>query len=811
MKNFMFPVILFITTSLLAENTNIDSLLQLYNNAPDTAKLRLLVTIAWKYRGINPDKSIYYYNEGIRLSDKLNNQKEKARFINGLGIIHEELGKYDKAMEFYNKALKIREQISDSSGIATSLGAIGNCFGYKGDFEKSKVYIQKSLDLSLRIQDKTLIAMNYTNMAAIFLEIGKIEKALDYFLKTLKIFEELNNLANTSVSLLNIAAIYNSMNNLEKTKEYLFKALNINRRLNDKKGLAACYNDIGTLYYQEKDYKNALDYCLQSVRLMEEMKDLYGLSESYNIISAVYRAENNVTKAIEYDFKAIKIREEIDDKIGMAETYYRLGISYRMLKEYNKSIEVLSKSLELAISIGLKPRIYKSYQQLSLTYYETGRYKEAFDLYEKYSLLKDSIYDENTQKQFTEMQTKYETEKKEKEIQLLNKDKQLKNVEFKKQTIVKNAFIAGFIFLLLLIFIVLFSYKKIRNKNKILKLQKAEIEEKNEELHQQNEEIASQRDVILQKNQVLQQQKEEIEAQRDEIETQHALVTKQKEKIEFIHGELTDSIRYAQRIQQAVLPGADFLNEIFSTGEYFILFKPRDIVSGDLYWCSQRNNYLLIAVADCTGHGVPGAFMSMLGIAFLNEIVAHENVVTASQVLDLMREYIIRSLQQKGISGEQKDGMDIVFCAIDKPNSRDIQRADMSAFRLQFAGANNSLYLIQTVAPQPFVLEEIKGDKMPVAIHTQMRPFTNHEIEVHRGDIIYISSDGYADQFGGPNGKKFKSKNFRELINSICSKPLPEQKDILDRTIEEWKAFINPHTEHPFEQIDDITVMGVKI
>ncbi|GAB4286347.1 MAG: hypothetical protein Kow0068_11930 [Marinilabiliales bacterium] len=303
----------------------------------------------------------------------------------------------------------------------------------------------------------------------------------------------------------------------------------------------------------------------------------------------------------------------------------------------------------------------------------------------------------------------------------------------------------------------------------------------------------------------------EVVAQKEEIE-------KQKNKIAEINEELTDSIKYAKRIQRAILPHEEYAESVLN--EHFILFKPKDIVSGDFYWLTKIDHFTIVTAADCTGHGVPGAFMSMLGVAFLNEIVKNKNVRSTGQVLDHLRQHIIVSLQQTGKPGEQKDGMDISLCAIDNSNNT-----------LQFSGANNPLYLIrkksfgdklaykageENVEIEPSIdyeeynLFELKGDKMPVAIHIIMEPFTTNELELKPGDTIYMFSDGFADQFGGKKGKKFMYKPFKKLLLQMQNESMNTQREKLDKAIEDWKAFSNPYTNEPYEQIDDIVVVGVR-
>ncbi|MCB8999655.1 MAG: SpoIIE family protein phosphatase [Bacteroidales bacterium] len=222
--------------------------------------------------------------------------------------------------------------------------------------------------------------------------------------------------------------------------------------------------------------------------------------------------------------------------------------------------------------------------------------------------------------------------------------------------------------------------------------------------------------------------------------------------------------------------------------EHFILFSPRDIVSGDFYWITENKDRIVCIVADCTGHGVPGAFMSMLGIAYLNEVNSKNPNISAGEMLDELREHVIHSLHQRGLMGENQDGMDITAMIID----RDLKN-------MQFAGANNPLFLIREGK-----LNEYKPDKMPIGIHGMVKtPFTNHKIKLNKGDMLYSFSDGYADQFGGPGGKKFMIKRFKEILLELHKKPVHEQKTELNEALRNWMA--------DTRQVDDILVMGIRV
>jgi serine phosphatase RsbU (regulator of sigma subunit) len=264
-----------------------------------------------------------------------------------------------------------------------------------------------------------------------------------------------------------------------------------------------------------------------------------------------------------------------------------------------------------------------------------------------------------------------------------------------------------------------------------------------------------------------------------------AEINSQKEKIEVQNREITDSIHYAQRIQDAVLPADAKISQLLS--EYFIFFKPRDIVSGDFFWISERKNKIIIAAADCTGHGVPGAFMSMLGVSFLNEIITHSKLDSASELLNILRERVKNTLGQEGKENEAKDGMDMALCII-----------DYEAMTLQYAGAYNPLYFFKDGE-----FNQVKADKCPIGIHAKEIPsFTNHIIPLQKGDTFYIFSDGFQDQFGGPKGRKFMSVPFKRLLSGIHEKPLKEQERIIQATYDDWRG------DH--EQVDDILIIGFR-
>jgi serine phosphatase RsbU (regulator of sigma subunit) len=335
--------------------------------------------------------------------------------------------------------------------------------------------------------------------------------------------------------------------------------------------------------------------------------------------------------------------------------------------------------------------------------------------------------------------------------------------------------ICGIIVLLLFIFTVKLRERNLKREKEILE---QKVKERTKTIEEQKEVLKKQRDDLARYNEEILQQKEEIEAQRDEIEVQRDQIFKQND-------EITKSITYARRIQSAVMPSKEMIKSFF--GNYFLLFRPRDIVSGDFYWMTERDGKVLVAASDCTGHGVPGAFMSMMGVSFLNDIVNVAGVTQPDLILNELRHKIKSNFKQTFGESETRDGMDIAVCVL-----------DIQAKKIQFSGAYNPMYLIRKGE-----LTEFKGDKMPVGTHIKEVTFSLHEIDIKSGDCIYIFSDGYVDQFGGDEGKKFMAKPFKELLISVNGKPMPEQQKILEDTLDKWQAAL--------DQVDDILVIGICI
>jgi tetratricopeptide (TPR) repeat protein/serine phosphatase RsbU (regulator of sigma subunit) len=805
-------------------------------------KASALYQLGWVecvYTG-NFDNAMKYTNESLAIYETLasNSSKKNTKIIakkgisscyNSFGIVSQSRGEFDRAYEYYKKSLTIFEELDDKSGVSSCCNNIGNILMNQGKYDEAKTFFQKSQNLNEELGNKLGLAKSYINLGVLHTNQGNYNLSVENYSKALNLFEALGDKNGVSICCFNMGTIYDYQGIYDKALEQYMNALKISEEMGDKSGISYCYNNIGLLHSKHRNFDKALQYFEKMQVLTEELGDTYLLAGCFENLGVTYSDMGDFIKSNVYYENALKLREQLGDKKGIANTISNVGINYAKLGDnekenparrdslYNAAVDLFQKSIQIrkdlddknglafiygnvselyislananpklknvylnksilygleayniSVGIGAMPLQKDAAAHLQEAYKSLGKYEEALKYAEIYISTLDSIFSEEKTKSLTEIQTKYETEKKQQEIekQFLIIEKQ--EIENKRQRNQRNFFIAGSFLLALLALVVFRSYQEKKRNNEIISL-------KNDMLEQANEEIAAQRD----------------------------LVVEQKEHIEVIHEELTSSIRYASRIQGAVLPSTEQMNELL--GNHFVLFRPKDIVSGDFYWATRVKEFLVFCVADCTGHGVPGAFMSMLGVSFLNEIVHKGNISSASEVLNCLRESIIEALKQKGEVSEQKDGMDIGLCVL---NTQSLQ--------MQFAGGYNPCWIvpnakysqqrvIDAITDEKATIDsdliQIKPNKMPIAIHKHMEPFTNSVLQLYPGDQVYILSDGYQDQFGGPNIKKFMVKNLRELMVSNSQLPMAKQCEALENSFEEWKAGC--------EQVDDVTILGV--
>ncbi|MBI5542076.1 MAG: tetratricopeptide repeat protein [Bacteroidia bacterium] len=738
------------------------------------------------YRQSDYANALEKYNESLKIRENINDKVGISYSLNSIGLIYSTQGDYVKALEFYNKSLKISQALQNKSRISTTLYNMGVVYYNQGDIPKALEFYNKSLKIDEELGDKSGISFSLNTIGIIYDRQGDYTKAIEYYNKSLKILDEIGDKSAIAGAHINIGNIYSDQDDILKALEYYNKALKIYDEIGDKSGVSLALNNIGIVYSDEAVkaiinkntiksdslLKKSLDYNIRSLAIREEIGDKSGISASLVSIGVIYDKEGDYLKALEYFNRSLKINEELGEKSGIAASLNNLGKIYIKRNDITKALTYAKREYNLAKETGYVQDIRDAAKLLEEIYFKQGNYKLSRQYFGEYISMRDSISKDENQKLVQMKYFQYQYEKQAATDSIANsKVLEIKNIELsrqvaesKKQKIIILFVVSGLILLVIIAFIILRSLRITRKQKSIIEEQKQMVDEKNFMLNQQNEEISTQRD--------------EIEAQRD-------LVITQKEEIEFIHNEVSQSIDYATRLQAAVLPGLDLIKDTIS--DHFVIYRPKHKVSGDFYWWAEIEDHLIITVADCTGHGVPGAFMSMLGISFLREIVVKEYMTNPAIVLKRLRKEIIHALKQKGTSGEQKDGMDIALITINKEN-----------LEMQFAGANNPLYILRNNE-----LIEIKGDKMPISIHINMEPFKNNDFKLEKGDCVYLFTDGFADQFGGPKSRKFMYKQFKEILLANNNLPMSEQKVIIETAFEEWRG--------NGEQIDDVTILGIRI
>lgn len=741
-------------------------------------KIRTLNKLMLYYNKSDIQQSLKYGNQCLELAQNSGYEQGLSDCYNDLGRLHAEIGNYVLAIRYLNKSLKIKrnslkhaeennltkEVISQKNGIADNYNNFGIINMYMGNNAQALEYYQKATDLTnelLKISrnennqaesKKYMLQLSacYNNIGIVNSYLSNYPKALEFYQKTLKIAEELGDKKQIAPCYLNIAYLFSDQGNYNSVLEYLQKSLAIYQELNDKDGIADCCNNIGGAYLSLSNYQMAREYYLKALQIFEELNIKIGIADCVSNLGIVYMRLNNNNSAMDNYYRALSVYTELDDKNGIASVFSNIAEIQIRQKNYSEAVKYAEKGL--VISRETKSILLQRgfLQLLSAAYDSLGDSRSAMHYYKLFRQANDSIFSIEKNKQITEMDTKYQTEKKEQQIRLQQTQLEKKEIEVRRRKMQRDALIGGLVLFSLLIFFVIRAYRIKRKANILLAI-------KNTEINQQKEEIQSQRDLVVQ--------------QRDLISEQNSQITK--------------SIRYAFRIQSAVIPSEEAVAKILH--DFFILYMPRDIVSGDFYWVGEKDKKVIILAADCTGHGIPGAFMSMLGVAFLNEIVNRSSITSPGEILSNLREKIVEALMKHGKEESHKDGMDVVALTIYPDENK-----------MGYAGANNPLYLVKNNE-----MIEFKGNRMPVAAYDKMDPFTEHSISLTQGDCLYIFSDGYEDQFGGPKGKKFMSKNLKQLIQSISINSMSEQKQILLNTFNEWKG--------AHEQVDDVLLIGIRV
>jgi len=683
--------------------------------------------------------SFFYTQNDTRIFDSLNaivsSNKDPKTVINAkseLVLKYFLSGNKRKAIKLYNETLKEATAAQDFDGISFLYNNYANCLYNSNLIDSAKAYYMKAFTLTEKTKNKKLKLKLISNLGSIEYMNSNFKQAMDFYEKGLKLESDLKLEEGTYISINNIGFVYYALEIPKMAHKYFLKAERINKKNNNLNSLYYSYTGLSTTYHKLNNNDSAILYAKKSLELAQQLNDQYSVGFEYDNLGTLYKSMGNYSESIEYFKRGIEHNKMLKDERLAITLYGNITNVYILTKNTELANMYAEKALTLGEKLHLKADKKNLLKVFSYISAQKKEYKKAYEFLHEFISYKDSMYNYEIAKQISELQTKYETERKEKQNHLLQIDNEKKSGEINNQKTIRNYLIV-IIFLFLAVAIgAFYTYRKIRSINSELNVKNVSIE---------------------QKNSLLEIQKKEI----------------------------LDSIHYAKRIQSSLLAHADFMNENISNN--FILFKPKDIVSGDFYWATKRNDLFYLAVCDSTGHGVPGAFMSLLSIGFLSEAINEKNIIKPNDVFNYVRERLVNTISKEG----QQDGFDGILLCFDQKTKK-----------ITYAAANNAPIVISNSE-----IISLGTDKMPVGKGIKDTPFQLFTVEMKQTDSLYLYTDGFADQFGGPRGKKFLYKKMNQYIASIADLSFNEQKQKLENTFNEWKGNL--------EQVDDVLLIGIKL
>jgi len=671
-----------------------------------------------------------------------------AELINtAFSLLEEGFG--EEAKELVYEALEQVKSLNASDALASLMSMAGDFFSVSSNYSEAiRLFRMETgvLDQTGNITSKGIALYNLGNSYYLSTDYPK---ALESYQEALAIFQENGSSRGIAAANDGLGLVYEMLTEFEKAMSHYGTSIAIYQERGDSLRLAETYNNYAVLLTRQASialeqkfgrfwedscriarhkpeaerFKSAIAYLDLAIPLHKELNNLQGLGSALSTLAKIHKYMGNYERAIAGYEEALRINQELNDRVEQAVNLNNLASCYSKTGDRKKAEALYRSSLELAFEQAHTE--LKMYNFLSLSELEetSGNYPDAFEYYRLYAEEKDSFLNQSKLEAIKDAEVKYETREKERRIDALNRENELKAARFR-------LLVAGTVLISLFLGLTIRLYTRTR--------------------------------------------------------TQNHKISSQKEQIEFQKHEIDKSIQAAKIIQQAALPGAEILQKIIPG--HFIFFRPVAEVSGDFYWICQEHNKTYVWTADCTGHGIPGAFVSMMGIAIIRETISANPESDAAGILDKVREEMIRSMQQSGRIGEGKHGMDVSFYILDAERKK-----------LDYAGANNPLLISRKQE-----LLVYKADKMPIGPHEKSSmPFTNHSIELQRGDVLFTYSDGFQDQFGGLKGKKYMSTNFRDYLHSISSLAIDEMHEKLREEYVHWKGDL--------EQVDDVLVIAVRV
>ena len=631
---------------------------------------------------------------------------------------------------------------------------------YEGKLQEALISIDSAL-ACFQNNNIELEAELMINEGRLYYDLGNYPKAMQVYMKAKEKFES-NHIRNEDYGTLLhfIGSVFKRQGDDAQSELYYDQMLTFAREINNPTLEAEALYLLADVYAYTRRYELEHEYLNRALAIYRSQNDWVSVALVLMNMAHGEIYEDKYEDAQSKIYEALRLCRENGSNEFDFTLYRYLGKIESRQGNYNQALIYFDTAMT---KVGLREdkralNLEYLYHDLAVTHYDRGAYRSGYEYLERYMHVKDSLFNKETQSTILDLEEKYQNEKKQAQIAALNKDKKIAEAEIERQSIWNKAIAIGLLLTSILAITIFMSRKRIHQKNKIISEKIVEVEYKNKEI--------------------------------------------------------LDSITYAKRIQLAILPPQKVVKQYLK--ESFILYKPKDVVAGDFYWMetgidspvSQVGEELVFfAAADCTGHGVPGAMVSVICNNGLNRSVREMGLTNADQILNNTRSLVIQEFEKS--VDDVKDGMDISLCVL-----------NTSKHTLNWAGANNPLWIVtqnkdrfiqdnpayrnhHLLVHQNWDLFEIKGDKQPIGSYENSKPFSGHNLQLRKTDTIYISTDGFPDQFGGPNGKKFKSRRFKETLVQLVSKPMDEQREFLNATFESWQGSL--------EQIDDVCVIGVRV
>ncbi|WKN31884.1 tetratricopeptide repeat protein [Porifericola rhodea] len=748
-------VILFFLMSSHQMYAQLDSLNMAFEQAQSLEERSdALGELFYYYEHRRPDTAKYIAQQELETAQKASYDKGIARAYLHMAeyYCHNAYYIFDSVDHYLKKSIAIHQASKDSLGMARAYFNIGQSCYRNDNYNLAEEYCQTSADLYEAIGDKLNLAHVLSMLCEIHNYMGNNELATKKCMRSFSLYNELN-IEEYKPALLNtMGSINYDMRSFDKAKEFLLHAIELSREYNKDFELSSAYLSMGEVLLEIEDFEGALEYFRRALALDRANEDDRGMSYAYYNIGKTRVKQKESERAISLLEGSLEIAEDYGDLMLQTKSSLELGKAFLQLNQFEKAYEYLQSSVSHAKKIGASPILRDCYFQMANYYYKVGDLENALINFSIYDLEQKSMYENESAKRIAEMEAMYELEEKQKEIEQYQKEKEIQELQANERKMVNYGLIIGIV-LLGILGMVLYSKYQLKNKaNLELERQKAAIN----------------------------LQKAKIEKQRDEISSKSKLLEESKQDI-------TDSIMYAKRIQISLLPEKNQLKHLFP--DSFVFFRPKDIVSGDFYWIHEIGEKVIVAVLDCTGHGVPGAFMTVLSNSVLNELVLENCINSPNVILSMMDTKIREALHQhQNHEDATSDGLDMAVCIIDR------QKLELS-----YSGAQMPIYITEGED-----LAQLKPNRFSLggSLYVE-KNFSNQHIKLKQGDMIYMATDGFQDQFGGERDKKFMRKNFKGLLGSIQNEPVQNQSLMIKEAFDRWKGGQT--------QTDDVLVLGLKI